>query len=435
MTGFRAWICRHYRRSFLRELGDSTPVPSLDDSLRDWHESELVRKLGGADVASSHHGGEYPRPSRSRDLVGLRCRAYELATLLPSGQTPERTSTLSTLPTLPSELQSALQQRWSEMGSRVLITGAAGFVGQYLGPYLVSQGLEVTGVDRPGKAPPTGWSGEWREVDVTQAVRMGEVLADTSPDFIFHLAALVRSRVLDDLLRINVLGTQALLESILACCPRCTVVVAGSAAEYGLANQEELAVSEQSPLRPLGPYGLTKLAQSLLAAQYFHLHGVRVIRTRTFNLVGPGEPSTSVCGAFANQIAAAETGLAPPVLRVGNLLTVRDFVDVRDAVKAYWSAAEKGEAGEVYNVCSGIGTPISELLAILLSASACPIQVVMDPERVQYADTPRQVGDCRKIVSLTGWHPQIPLEWSLLDVLEESRSRSRIPPVSADTVS
>ncbi len=301
------------------------------------------------------------------------------------------------------------------MTERALITGAAGFVGRHLAHHLRDQGLEVHGLDRPDAPVPADLHIDWHPCDVTNAAQVAAVVGQVQPDYVFHLAALIKSESLADLLAVNVLGTQNVLDALVSAQPEARVLVAGSSAEYGLVRPDELPVTEDHPLRPLSPYGVSKVAQSLLTAQYAYRHNLAVVRTRTFNLTGPGEPDTLVCSAFARQIAEIERGLRPPVLKVGNLESARDFVDVRDAVRAYWWVAQHGESGEVYNVCSGVATSIRNVLETLLSLASVKVEVQEEAQRRTPWDVPMQIGCFTRLQIRTGWKPGVPLKESLKD--------------------
>jgi GDP-4-dehydro-6-deoxy-D-mannose reductase len=247
------------------------------------------------------------------------------------------------------------------------------------------------------------------------------VVDQLRPDYVFHLAALIRSESLTDLFTVNVLGTQNVLDALVVARPEARVLVAGSSAEYGLVQPDEQPVREDHPLRPLSPYGISKVAQSLLAVQYVYRHNLAIVRTRTFNLTGPGEPDTLVCSSFARQIAEIERGLRPAVLKVGNLESDRDFLDVRDAVRAYWLVAQHGEPGEVYNVCSGVATTIQGVLEALLSFTSANIEVQEESKRHTMWDVPIQYGDVTKLRYATRWSQALSLQESLKDLIDSWR--------------
>jgi GDP-4-dehydro-6-deoxy-D-mannose reductase len=201
------------------------------------------------------------------------------------------------------------------------------------------------------------------------------------------------------------------------------VLVVGSAEEYGPVSEAELPIREDAPLRPASPYAVSKVAQGALARLYGPAGGMRVVLTRTFHHTGPGRGEAFAESSFARQIAEIEHGLRPPVIEVGNLDAVRDFSDVRDVVRAYLLLLEKGEAGEAYNVCSGRGLRIREVLDLLLASSSARVEVRVDQERLRPADVPAQVGDPSRLRAATSWEPRIPIEETLRDLLSDWRAR------------
>jgi GDP-4-dehydro-6-deoxy-D-mannose reductase len=180
----------------------------------------------------------------------------------------------------------------------------------------------------------------------------------------------------------------------------------------------ELPIRETNPLRPLSPYAVSKVAQDLLAYQYWMSYHTDVVRTRGFNHEGPRRGPVFVASDFAKQIADIERGRREPVLHVGNLEARRDFTDVRDMVRAYWLALEKGEPGEVYNICSGKAYAIREVLDLLLGMTKSRIEVRPDPKRLRPSDVPVLLGDHAKFSAVTGWQPTIPFERTLADMLD-----------------
>jgi GDP-4-dehydro-6-deoxy-D-mannose reductase len=203
------------------------------------------------------------------------------------------------------------------------------------------------------------------------------------------------------------------------------VVVAGSAEIYGMASPTDMPLTEDQPFRPSNPYAVSKLAQDMFGLQYALSYGMRIVRARPFNHVGPGQSDRFVLSNFARQIAEAEAGLADPVLLVGNLDARRDFLDVRDVVRAYRLLADARFAGEAFNIASGIGRSIRDLLGLLLSRSAVDIEVRSDPARMRPSDLPVLIGDASRLRDATGWTPEIPIEQSIADTLDDWRGRVR----------
>jgi GDP-4-dehydro-6-deoxy-D-mannose reductase len=214
-----------------------------------------------------------------------------------------------------------------------------------------------------------------------------------------------------------VLGTQTVL-NIIRHLPRPPVVViAGSASEYGLIEDMDGA-DELAPLRPLSDYGVSKAAQSLLGQAYALRGEVPVVIGRVFNITGPGEPTSMLCGALAAQIAACEAEAQAPILRVGNLSPVRDYLDVRDAARALWLLTLHGKPGAVYNICSGQPQRVEDVVRQLVALSWKKISIVADPDRQRPSDVPQCVGDPGRLKRETGWSAETPLADSLQATLE-----------------
>jgi GDP-4-dehydro-6-deoxy-D-mannose reductase len=270
------------------------------------------------------------------------------------------------------------------------------------------------------------------EADLTEPAAAAAVVEEVRPEGILHLAgqSSVHLSWLDPAgtLRTNVLGIVHLLDAVRRLGLRPPVLVVGSAEEYGPVGSEEMPIREETPLRPASPYAVSKVAQGALALLYGPAGGLRIVLTRTFHHTGPGRGEAFAESSFARQIAEIEAGRRPPVLRVGNLEAVRDFADVRDVVRAYWRLLDRGEGGLVYNVCSGRGRRIRDLLDILLAASGARVEVRVDPLRLRPSDVPVQVGDPSRLRAATGWEPRIPLERTLRDLLDDWRARTATAP-------
>lgn len=315
---------------------------------------------------------------------------------------------------------------------KVLITGITGFVGSHLAEYLLTKrGVVVHGIER--------WRSKEDNIlsikekvrlhycDIRDASSVHEVIRKVRPDRIFHLAA--QSFVLSswtapaETLTTNIIGQLNIFEAVRKLKLNPPIHIAGSSEEYGIVRKEELPIKETNPLRPLSPYGVSKVGQDLLAYQYYQSYGLRVVRTRAFNHTGPRRGEVFVTSNFAKQIAMMEKGLQEPILWVGNLAARRDFTDVRDVVKAYWLALEKGKKGEVYNICSGKDYSIRQMLDLLLSLAEVKPKVKQDPKRMRPSDVMRLLGDHSKFRKLTGWKPEIPFRKTLEDLLNYWRER------------
>ncbi len=307
---------------------------------------------------------------------------------------------------------------------RYFITGIAGFVGQHLAAHLTAEGEEAAGLALPeGRRPETLPAGvRVFEGDVCHEERVRALLKEVRPDRIVHLAA--RSSVADSLrdpwgtFAVNAGGTVSLLEAAAAAAPAARILVIGSAEAYGDVREEELPLTESRPLQPLTPYGISKAAAEQVALFYGRARRLHVVVARAFNHTGPGQEPTFVCSDFARQIARVEASRGRAALRVGDLTPRRDFSDVRDVVRAYRLLLEKGNPGEVYNVCSGKAWSIGEILDILRGQAGRPIAVEADPARGRSEDVPTLVGSFAKLEAATGWRPGIPLERTLKDLLD-----------------
>jgi GDP-4-dehydro-6-deoxy-D-mannose reductase len=268
---------------------------------------------------------------------------------------------------------------------------------------------------------------ELKECDLRDAAAVQGILAEVRPDFIFHLAAQsfvpASWRAPSETLTTNLLGQTNIFEAVRVLKLDPVIQIAGSSEEYGLVLPDEVPIKETNPLRPLSPYAVSKVAQDLLAYQYFRSYGLRSVRTRGFNHTGPRRGEVFVTSNFAKQIASIEAGLAKPMIRVGNLEARRDFTDVRDMVRGYWLAVTKATPGEVYNLASGRAVTIRELLDQLLALSDAEVEVQVDPERLRPSDVEILLGDYSKFKADTGWEPSIPLEQTLRDTLDYWRQK------------
>ncbi len=300
---------------------------------------------------------------------------------------------------------------------RVLITGASGFVGSHLTEYLLSLNLHVSGFDlRPANSTADFYKGE-----LTDRAIVSRTLLEVKPDVIFHLAGMIKSSEPEDLYKANLLGAIALFDSIINCDLRPIVVLASSSAVYG-SGLVGRPISEKFKPRPTTHYAVSKLVQEIAALHYFDTFQLPVMIVRMFNLLGPGQSADLACSAFARQIALGELNGQTEIV-TGNLDARRDFVDVRDAVRAFEMVAQKGKAGQVYNICSGRAVAIRKCLDEMISMSPHQFKVRIDAERVQKNDVPIQVGNSRKLNQVAGWRPQISLKQSLSDLLNDWRQR------------
>jgi GDP-4-dehydro-6-deoxy-D-mannose reductase len=315
--------------------------------------------------------------------------------------------------------------------TRSLITGVNGFSGSYLAEYLLSQNHTVFGTIR-GSCRRTEFIKDvinnitLLEGELTDINSIGYSIRDSSPDYVFHLGAQTfvpnSWRAPIETMNSNVIGTVNLLETIRKSELDPKILMIGSSEEYGMVYPEETPIKETNPLRPLSPYGVSKVAQDLLGYQYHESYGLKVVRLRPFNLIGPRSGRDIVSSSFANQIVNIENKLSECIC-VGDLKPIRDFNDVRDVCKAYLLAINKCEYGEVYNISTGIGIPIQELLDRLLDMSTCKsIKVTLDANRRRPSDVMTLIGDSSKFRDRTGWKPELSLDDSLRDLLKYTRN-------------
>ena len=315
----------------------------------------------------------------------------------------------------------------------VLVTGATGFVASHMFEHIgrVAPTLRRFGLVRPGLANGLAFRTgvEAIEADLTEAAEVRAAVAEARPERIIHLAAhsSVHASWSDPAacFATNVLGLGHLLDALREASLSPRVLVVGSADEYGAVGPQDLPLGEDAPLRPRSPYAASKVAQGYLARCHARAFDIDVVCTRTFPHTGPGRGELFAESSFARQVAEIEAGKVPAVVRAGNLDAVRDFTDVRDVVRAYWSLLEGGEPGGTYNVCSGHGVSLHELLDTLLELSGAAVDRVVDPSRLRPSDVPALVGDPAKLREATGWRPEIPLKQTLRDLLEHWRGRVR----------
>lgn len=308
-----------------------------------------------------------------------------------------------------------------------LVTGAAGFAGQHLLRALAGTPGRLVGWYRPGVPPPAAapTGVDWRAVDLREPAAVAEALAETPPVEVFHLAGAANQGAswahTDVALELNALATHHLLAAVHRLVPAARVLVTTSAAVYA---PHDAALDESSATRPTSPYGVSKLAQEMVALDAAAAQGMQVVVVRPFNHIGPGQDPAYFAPSFARQIARIEAGLEPPVLRVGNLDAARDLSDVRDVVRAYALLMRDGRAGEVYNVCRGDAYVIGDLLRQLVAMSRVSVQIETDPARLRPSDTPRLLGSHDRLTQATGWMPEIPIDDTLRAILEEQRTRA-----------
>lgn len=316
---------------------------------------------------------------------------------------------------------------------KVLITGITGFVGSHLAEYLLNNnpGVKIVGLVR-WRSPKDNILSIMDKLtleygDLTDASSIKNVLSTHKPEVIFHLAAqsYVDFSFLAPVstLEANVIGTANLLEAIRELKKNTgydpIVHVCSSSEVYGQVRKNEVPIKEDNPLRPASPYAVSKVAEDMLALQYFLAWRIKTIRTRMFTHEGPRRGEVFAPSNFAKQIAAIEARRQKPVVRVGNLESIRTYMDVRDAVCAYWLLVNKCRPGEVYNIGGKETMTVGEMLKKLLKYSKVKnIKIKVDPQRLRPSDVTLQIPSVEKFKKTTGWKPKIPFDQTLKDMLD-----------------
>ena len=297
---------------------------------------------------------------------------------------------------------------------RALVTGSSGFVGKHLIHHLRERDDEVYGIDR--------------ERDVTDQRSMREVFEWFRPDVTYHLAALTHVGDswdhAEEFTRVNVVGTQRVLDASFGANPAATTVLVSSSEVYGVTRPEDQPLRESFRVAPVNPYSASKVEAERVAHDALRLRGQRVVIARPFNHLGPGQSATFVVPALVSRLLEAVAN-GDSSIPVGDLTTRRDFSDVRDVVRAYRLLAEHGVAGEAYNVASGVDVALRDIADQLVAELAPEIELIVDPALLRPVESPVSRGSAQKINAATGWTPMISLSTSLKDVIDDQRERAR----------
>jgi GDP-4-dehydro-6-deoxy-D-mannose reductase len=288
----------------------------------------------------------------------------------------------------------------------VMVTGLSGFVGSWC-----AQQMPVVEMAEQG-----------REVDLRDADAVQRAVCSIAPQAVLHLAA--QSSVPASLeaprrtYEINFLGTLNLLEALRDARFQGTMLYVGSADVYGATLESELPITEQCPARPLNPYAVSKVAAEALCYQWSRSAGFKIVVARPFNHIGPRQSTQFAVSDFARQIVACSKGRAPPLLRVGDIDTTRDFTDVRDIVRAYDALLRSGRNGEAYNVCSGVERSLRDIIRALCEVCGVEMKIEVAAERLRPAEQRRMRGSFDKLRADTGWAPAIPFGRTLRDIVD-----------------
>ncbi len=286
----------------------------------------------------------------------------------------------------------------------VFLTGGTGFVGQYINQFA---DLNIINAD----------------FDIRDYQSVNEAFSGIEPDWVIHLAAQsFVPRSFDnpqETFDINFGGTFNLLSVLKKHNFKGRLLFVGSGDVYGVIEEQKLPIIENQPLKPRNPYSVSKVAAEALCYQWSQTEAFEVVMVRPFNHIGPGQSDMFVVSDFAKQITQIKLGLKKPELQVGDIDITRDFTDVRDVIKAYRLLLQKGVNGEVYNICSGKETSIRVIIDTLCRLSNVDVEIKQEKSRLRISENRRIFGNSKKLKEVTGWQPEILLEQSLKDILED----------------
>ena len=311
---------------------------------------------------------------------------------------------------------------------KILITGFTGFVSQHFLTLLneMEPGSSVLGIDK--NEPDFNFSNfpelniSFENIDLLNKEATGKILTDFKPEYILHLASIssvaqswltpLESFVNNTTIFLN------LVELVRVSNNKCRVLSVGSSEEFGDVNETELPLTEEHPLKPLSPYAVARVSQEMLSKIYADGFALDIIMTRSFNHIGPGQKDIFVISSFAKQLVQlSKNKESKATLTTGNLSITRDFLDVRDVVKAYYLLLKKGRSGEVYNICSGNGILLSDIVSKLCEILNLAIETKINPDLVRPNENKKIIGSYQKIKNELGWQPEIPLDKSLEDII------------------
>ena len=292
-----------------------------------------------------------------------------------------------------------------------LITGVRGFCGQHLARHLSTEtGVRLVGIGRGANASSGLRLDEYLTVDMSREDQVVHAIERIRPDHVFHLAGLVRAAPAE-LYRVNLLGVIHLMESVRKFAPEASVLVVGSAAEYGKVDSADLPIDEAQLCRPFGAYALSKHAMTSAALDYAQTHSMKVVVVRPFNIIGAGVPDSLVVGAILQRIKQGTDG--EPIVRIGNLDTQRDFVAVEDVVRAYSQLLGTDSWGQVFNICCGQPRSIRWVAERLISFSPHSLRLESDSSLKRPTDVPVVYGSCQKLHRLLDFRPSTDLDRTL----------------------
>ena len=312
---------------------------------------------------------------------------------------------------------------------KLLITGFTGFVSPHFLKLLndLEPGSDILGVDKNYPqfdfAEYKNLKIAFRNIDLLDRAVTDKILSEFQPEYIVHLASVssvaqswhtpLDSFVNNTNIFLNLVEQVRLLKL------KCRILSIGSSEEFGEVTEKELPLTEEHPLKPLSPYAVARVSQEMLSKIYADGYNMDIIMTRSFNHIGPGQKNIFVISSFAKQLvefSRQQSGVN--IITTGNLAIIRDFVDVRDVVKAYYLLLKKGKSGEIYNICSGKGTKLEDILKKMSDILGISIQTSINPNLIRPNENKKIIGSYSKIKNELGWQPEIPIEKSLADIID-----------------
>ncbi len=317
--------------------------------------------------------------------------------------------------------------------AKSLITGITGFVGSHLAEFLLWKGEEVFGIKRWRSSldniKPILKDITLLDCDLLEPTALNRVIARVKPDCIYHLAA--QSYVPfsysnpGETIRVNVGGTNNLYQAVRASGLDPIIHCCSSSEVYGQVTKKDVPIKETLLRNPVSPYGASKAGMEHISRAYWITYGMKIIITRAFTHTGPRRNEVFVVSAFAKQIAEIEKGLREPVIKVGNLASIRTFMDARDTVRAYWLLLKHGVPGEIYNIGGKVTLTIEEMLEKLLCMSSRKkeIKIVVDEKLLRPKDVTLQIPNCEKLYKTIDWKPLIKFSDTLQDTLGYWRNK------------
>lgn len=311
---------------------------------------------------------------------------------------------------------------------KYIITGFSGFVSKNFLEYLNRNRIHSTVLGIDVHEPAFDLSSfeylkiKFEKTDLKDRDRLGKLIYDYMPNYILHLASYSSVagswKSPNASFQNNVNIFLNLLEDIRMIGSCCRIIAVGSSEEYGTVKFSDLPLKEDQYLNPSSPFGIARCSQELLAKLYVEVYGLDIILTRSFNHIGPGQKDNFAISSFAKQLVAIKKSNVNEFVLAGDVSIIRDFIDVRDVVHAYHQLFLKGKKGEVYNICSGYGISLQNIIQMMCEILEIHINIKEDKKLKRPKDNPVIIGSNEKIKKAINWNAEIPLEESLKDILK-----------------